>query len=290
MERFDGITRGGDMDADEALTPEEEQMLKDAGNIGAPEFEPEPDDEPFERTQDEAPAPYQHLLPASLRKRRAPNPSSQTPLQVSAQPPKPAPAPKSTTREPISTEQIGAMIGEMAATPKASQPASNANPPIAEPVPQPDVTQSAALRWQRPDFKAHAMAAYAQQRMQDPEPPADNVILHLEWQLREQGRQIEQLRLEQQLQSTFDRDTRALELAENQERAWAASHADYQHRVNFVRDRRERELELMGFVDPAARQRVLSQEAAILLAGALRSGRNPAEVVHELAERWGFRS
>jgi hypothetical protein len=45
----------------------------------------------------------------------------------------------------------------------------------------------------------------------------------------------------------------------------------------------------MGYSDPGERARIIANEAAMLVSGAVRQGRNPALVVHELSEQWGFR-
>jgi hypothetical protein len=46
----------------------------------------------------------------------------------------------------------------------------------------------------------------------------------------------------------------------------------------------------MGYTDPAVRQDILLQEGAMLTAKALRDGRNPAEVIHQVSEFLGFSS
>jgi hypothetical protein len=68
-----------------------------------------------------------------------------------------------------------------------------------------------------------------------------------------------------------------------------AGHPDYYERVSFLRERRNRELELMGYTDAAERAQVIANEAAMLVSGAIRQGRNPAQVAHELSEQWGYK-
>ena len=69
-----------------------------------------------------------------------------------------------------------------------------------------------------------------------------------------------------------------------------AGHPDYYERVNFIRQRRNHELELMGYMDPTERAQILANEAAMLVGGAIRQGRNPAAVAHELSDQWGYHS
>ena len=49
-----------------------------------------------------------------------------------------------------------------------------------------------------------------------------------------------------------------------------AGHPDYYERVNFIRQRRNHELELMGYMDPTERAQNLANEAAMLVGGAIR--------------------
>jgi hypothetical protein len=45
----------------------------------------------------------------------------------------------------------------------------------------------------------------------------------------------------------------------------------------------------MGYTDAAERSQIIANEAAMLVAGAIRQGPNPATVAHELSEQWGFK-
>jgi hypothetical protein len=291
-DRFDSISRAAS-DADEAPDPAEEALLE--SGVDAPEIETA-DDEPFGRGEADAVIPNQHLLPQELRKAR-PQPAQQS--KPSAQRNSPdgsalkqfgssSPAAKAPA-QPATTEQIGAAIAEVTGSP-ISQVAPEVSPQ-SEPTPAAaDGTQTAALHWQRPDFRAYAEQALAEKRQQDPEPPKEERTEHLEWQLREQGRQLEGLQMERELIGIFDSGTRALDFVKNQETQWAAAHPDYSSRIVFVRDRRDRDLQRMGYADPAVRQRILAEEGAMVMAHALKQGRNPAQVVHDLAEMWGFGS
>jgi hypothetical protein len=69
-----------------------------------------------------------------------------------------------------------------------------------------------------------------------------------------------------------------------------AGHPDYYERVRFLRERRNRELELMGYGDASERAQIIANEAGMLVSGAIRQGRNPAAVAYELSEQWGYKT
>ncbi len=136
-----------------------------------------------------------------------------------------------------------------------------------------------------------ALDAAAVARNADPEPDAKaNPEAHYQWELRQHRRALETLHQQQQVsvaQAQAAQHQAALTGLEQQ--YVLAGHPDYYERVNFLRQRRNSELELMGYADPAERAQIIANEAAMLVGGAIRQGRNPAAVAHELSEQWGYR-
>ena len=114
---------------------------------------------------------------------------------------------------------------------------------------------------------------------------------HYQWELRQHRQALEALNQQQQAstaQAQAAQHHAALSGLEQQ--FILAGHPDYYERVNFIRQRRNHELELMGYMDPTERAQILANEAAMLVGGAIRQGRNPAAVAHELSDQWGYHS
>jgi len=139
--------------------------------------------------------------------------------------------------------------------------------------------------------RATADATAAARNNADPEPDAKaDPEAHYQWELRQHRRALEALHQQQQVstaQAQAAQHQAALSGLEQQ--FILAGHPDYYERVSFLRQRRNRELELMGYADPAERAQIVANEAGMLVGGAIRQGRNPAAVAHELSEQWGYR-
>jgi hypothetical protein len=125
----------------------------------------------------------------------------------------------------------------------------------------------------------------------DPEPDAQaDPEAHYRWEMRQHRMALEALNQQQQLnaaQAQAAQHQAALSGLEQQ--FILAGHPDYYERIRFLRERRNRELELMGYSDVAERAQIIANEAAMLISGAVRQGRNPATVAHELSEQWGYK-
>lgn len=74
------------------------------------------------------------------------------------------------------------------------------------------------------------------------------------------------------------------------EREFSAQTPDYAQAVAFLGEHRHKELESLGWTDPAERQNMIMQEADGIAHRALSTGRNPAEVVYGLAKYRGFQA
>ena len=125
---------------------------------------------------------------------------------------------------------------------------------------------------------------------EDPEPDKQaNYTDWLEWRIRDQDRKVAEIQANQRQVGQVAQQTSQTQAIDSMERQFIASgHADYYERVNFVRDRRDRQLQLMGYADPRERAQIIQNEAAMVVAGATRAGKNPAEVLHALSDEFGY--
>lgn len=139
--------------------------------------------------------------------------------------------------------------------------------------------------------RAAADANAAARTSADPEPDAKaEPEAHYQWELRQHRRALEALHQQQQVSTAQAQAAQHQAVLSGLEQQFIlAGHPDYYERVSFLRERRNRELELMGYADPAERAQIVANEAAMLVSGAVRQGRNPAAVAHELSEQWGYR-
>jgi hypothetical protein len=126
----------------------------------------------------------------------------------------------------------------------------------------------------------------------DPEPdPATDPDAHYQWELRQHRRALEALHQQQQFNTAQAQAAHHQAVLSGLEQQFIlAGHPDYYERIKFLRERRNRELELMGYTDTAERARIIANEASMLVSGAIRQGRNPAIVAHELSEQWGYKT
>ena len=140
--------------------------------------------------------------------------------------------------------------------------------------------------------RASLEAVSAQRQASDPEPdPKADPNGHYQWELRQHRRALEALGQQQQASAAQAQAAQHNALLNGLEQQFIlAGHHDYYDRLNFLRQRRNHELELMGYAEPAERGQIIGNETAMLVAGALRQGRNPAEVAHALSEQWGYRA
>ncbi len=134
-------------------------------------------------------------------------------------------------------------------------------------------------------------AAGAARIAHDPEPDAKaDPEAHYQWELRQHRRALEALQQQQQLSTAQAQAAQHQAMLTGLEQQFVlAGHPDYYDRIHFLRERRSRELELMGYADTAERAQIIANEASMLVAGAIRQGRNPATVAHELSQQWGYK-
>lgn len=135
------------------------------------------------------------------------------------------------------------------------------------------------------------IAAAATRPALDPEPDAKaDPEAHYQWELRQHRQALQALHQQQQVSTAQAQAAQHQAVLSGLEQQFIlAGHPDYYERVSFLRERRNRELELMGYTDTAERAQIIANEAAMLVSGAIRQGRNPAIVAHELSQQWGYK-
>lgn len=122
--------------------------------------------------------------------------------------------------------------------------------------------------------------------------PEQDPFGYLTGTLQRQGSDIETVR--QQLAVRQQQEQHAAAVAQIQQQAMAleaefrSATPDYDAAVAHLRATRARELEIAGFADPMQRHNLLSQEALGIAARAMQSGRNPAEMIYEIAKHRGY--
>jgi hypothetical protein len=78
--------------------------------------------------------------------------------------------------------------------------------------------------------------------------------------------------------------------ATTQEQEFAKGQPEYHEAYRFAADTRDKELQALGYSDPAARANIVRMNTAEIINNAIQQGRNPAELVWEYARARGFTS
>ncbi len=115
----------------------------------------------------------------------------------------------------------------------------------------------------------------------------------LKRQLNEQSERTkkqEEWRTQQETQAqTVNNVQRLLQLAGTHEQEYRAKTPDYDAASTYLRQQRDRELEIYGMTDPIKRQETIGQDAINIAAQALATGGNVANVIYEMAKSRGYR-
>jgi hypothetical protein len=78
--------------------------------------------------------------------------------------------------------------------------------------------------------------------------------------------------------------------ATNQEQEFAKNEPEYHDAYRHAADARDKELQTLGYADPAIRANIVRMNTAEIINNAIQQGRNPAELVWEYARARGFTS
>lgn len=105
--------------------------------------------------------------------------------------------------------------------------------------------------------------------------------------LEQMERAVQQTRQEQEAR-TFEQQIASNTQAAEQ--AFAKAKPEYFTAVQYLQSVADKNLQLMGMDDPAARQAQIRQDAMAMSLKALQAGKNPAEVAFQLAVNYGFKA
>lgn len=97
---------------------------------------------------------------------------------------------------------------------------------------------------------------------------------------------VQQSQQSQQVQAAGGVMQRAIAM----EHEFAAQTPDYAQAVIHLKDQRNKELEAAGWADPGERRQIMDAETQNVAQRALQMGKNPAQVVYELAKVRGFQA
>jgi len=86
-----------------------------------------------------------------------------------------------------------------------------------------------------------------------------------------------------------EREAQFMTAVSSQVAAFKQSTPDYDAAFQYAHDRRIRELEILG-VPEAYREQQFIQESFALANQAMQQGRNPGELVYEIAKHWGYKA
>lgn len=153
-------------------------------------------------------------------------------------------------------------------------------------------------KWERVNERLLALQERQAQRLveQQAQPPADpepdkdsDYPGWLEWKIRQQENTLNQVATQIRGTSAMTEAARAQQMIDAMERQFMANgHPDYYDRISFLQNRRDGELQRMGYSDPAERAQIIATDAMRIVNNALKIGRNPAEILFELSNDWGF--
>ncbi|HEY1774235.1 MAG TPA: hypothetical protein VGH91_13690 [Gammaproteobacteria bacterium] len=82
----------------------------------------------------------------------------------------------------------------------------------------------------------------------------------------------------------------AAEWAQSQEREFSKGQPEYHDAYRYAADARDKELQALGYTDPATRSNIVRMNTAEIINNAVQQGKNPAELVWEYARARGFTS
>lgn len=156
-------------------------------------------------------------------------------------------------------------------------------------------------RWNRANQRLAELQARSQQEAaqkqqqqvadQDPEPnKQDDPLAHYDWQNRQLQKQVAALQQQVVYGSQQSQGTQQMAAIQAAESQFAMSHPDYYDRVNFLRSKRDAELQMMGYGDPNERAQIIANEAGMIVTASIRSGRNPAETLFKLSDEWKYQA
>jgi hypothetical protein len=123
----------------------------------------------------------------------------------------------------------------------------------------------------------------------DPQTKPLDYINHVLGNVQATTAELQQWR-QQQEQATQQRAAvqQVSDWASAQEQEFAKGQPEYHDAYRYAADTRDKELQALGYTDPAARAAIVRQNTAEIINNAIQQGRNPAELVWEYAQARGY--
>lgn len=141
-------------------------------------------------------------------------------------------------------------------------------------------------------FSAVMQQIQQPQRQPEPEPPPPNpeedifgAFRHTQQKLQELEARDKQVREHQQRQQQINS---VLYRYKSDADAFSGETPDFKDAYGHLVQSRHAELEAMGFADPAQREQIIRQNEMEVVFNAYRMGKNPAQVVYEMARHRGY--
>lgn len=133
------------------------------------------------------------------------------------------------------------------------------------------------------------MPANPQREIPDPQTKPLEYINHVLGNMQASTTELQQWRQQQELASQ-QRNTlqQYASWAASQEREFTKQQPEYHDAYRYATETRDRELQALGYADPAVRAGIVRSNTAEIINNAAQQGRNPAELVWEYARARGF--
>jgi hypothetical protein len=127
------------------------------------------------------------------------------------------------------------------------------------------------------------------QQVPDPQTKPLDYINHVLGNVQATTAELQQWR-QQQEQAAQQRAAvqQATDWASAQEQEFAKGQPEYHEAYRYAADARDKELQALGYTDPAARAAIVRQNTAEIINNAIQQSRNPAELVWEYAQARGY--
>lgn len=150
------------------------------------------------------------------------------------------------------------------------------------------VEQEASERFAKLEQRLQSLAAPPKQVPKFEESPLENLKATSE----ESQSQLQEVRKQLEAYTQQGETSRQEQLVRQQtqvaEQEFTKASPDYVDAVAHLQKVIDSNLQVMGYDDPAARAQILQQQALGLAQQALKSGKNPAELVYSMAKNYGY--
>lgn len=150
------------------------------------------------------------------------------------------------------------------------------------------VEQEAAERFSRLEQRLQTLAAPPKQVPKFEESPLENLKANAEEsqnQLKEVQKQLESFNQQGETSRQEQLVRQSTQVAEQE---FVKTSPDYADAVNHLQKVIDSNLQVMGYDNPGARAQIIQEQALGLAQQALKAGKNPAEIVYQMAKNYGY--